>query len=94
MKTIVKKTAKLLRLKPFISWLNRDSAPSFWHDLDKNLRYEFEKDANEIIRIVRKHTMLPYINLLTLYEQVLFCETNAIRGDYVECGVWKGGLLV
>ncbi|MBN2396280.1 MAG: class I SAM-dependent methyltransferase [Candidatus Atribacteria bacterium] len=37
--------------------------------------------------------MLPYQNLVTLYEQVVFCEKNKIEGDYVECGVWKDGAV-
>lgn len=37
--------------------------------------------------------MLPYVNLLTLFEQVLYCEKTNIEGAYVECGVWKGGAV-
>jgi hypothetical protein len=35
--------------------------------------------------------MLHYVNLVTLFEQVRFCEATGIPGDFVECGVWKGG---
>jgi O-methyltransferase len=66
---------------------------SFYNDIDRNIGYEFEKEANEAIKIVRKQTMLPYINLVTLYEQVLYCEKGNIEGDIVECGVWKGGAV-
>jgi hypothetical protein len=95
MSSLIRRAATLLRMKRFASrvGIGRKAFPSFWNDYDKNLGYEFEQDANEIIRIVRRHTMLPYVDLLTLYEQVLFCEKNIIEGDYVECGVWKGGLL-
>jgi O-methyltransferase len=37
--------------------------------------------------------MLPYVNLVTLYKQVLYCEKGKIEGDFVECGVWKGGAV-
>ena len=66
---------------------------SFYNDIDRNIGYEFEKEANKAIKIVRKHTMLPYVNLVTLYEQVLYCEKRNIEGDFVECGVWKGGAV-
>lgn len=66
---------------------------SFHSDFNGNIGYEFEEEANEAIKIVRKQTMLPYINLITLYEQVLYCEKGNIEGDFVECGVWKGGAV-
>jgi len=28
---------------------------------------------------------------ITLFQQARHCELNNILGDYVECGVWKGG---
>jgi O-methyltransferase len=65
----------------------------FHSDYNRNINYEFEKEANEAIKIVRKQTMLPYVNLVTLYEQVLYCEKGKIEGDLVECGVWKGGAV-
>ena len=37
--------------------------------------------------------MLPLSRLEALYEAVKYCETNHILGDYVECGVWKGGAM-
>ena len=53
--------------------------------------YDFEQEAREAIAIVRKNTMVSYEPLFTLYQQVRHCEINDIPGDYVECGVWKGG---
>jgi O-methyltransferase len=67
--------------------------PAFWYDLDGHLNYEFNKTAFEAIKIVRKYTMSPYINLELLYEQVVHCEKNNIQGAFVECGVWKGGAV-
>lgn len=62
-------------------------------DFGYELGHDFEKEAAPLIKIVRKNSMLPLINLLTLFEQVRFCELNDIEGDYVECGVWKGGAI-
>jgi O-methyltransferase len=85
---------KLLGIIDLQKLLTRnDKHLSFFYDFNRNLGYEFEKDANDAIKIIRKNTMLPYVNLVTLYEQVLFCEKNFLEGDYVECGVWKGGAV-
>ena len=69
------------------------NVPIFYNDFDLNLGYDLEKEANALIKIVRKNTMLPYVNLITLFEQVIYCEKNSIEGDFVECGVWKGGAI-
>ena len=66
---------------------------SFYDDYNRKLGYEFEDEANKMIQIVRKNTMLPYVNLLTLFNQVLYCEKTNIEGACVECGVWKGGTV-
>ena len=60
-------------------------------DVDRKLGYHLEEEANECIMKVRAHTMLPYVRLVTLYQQAVHCEKNGIRGSLVECGVWKGG---
>ena len=69
----------------------RKGVPTFYDEYDMGLGYDLETEANEGIKIVRKNTMMPYVNLLTLYEQAVYCENNNIEGDFVECGVWKGG---
>jgi O-methyltransferase len=68
-------------------------AHSISRKLNKNLNfgYEFEGEALEAIQIVKHNTMLTYNRLVTLYQQVLYCEEMKIEGDFVECGVWKGG---
>jgi O-methyltransferase len=45
------------------------------------------------LSIVRPYSMLPEARLLSLYEQVRYCEDHGLEGDYVECGVWKGGAV-
>ncbi|MFN8344546.1 MAG: TylF/MycF/NovP-related O-methyltransferase [Spirosomataceae bacterium] len=60
---------------------------------DPQLNYEYNAEALESIRIIRPYTMVPYVNLVTLFELVKYCEENHIEGDYVECGVWKGGCV-
>jgi len=62
-------------------------------DYGHKLGYDLEAEADIFIQKVRLNTMLPYVNLVTLYEQAVFCETNGIPGSFVECGVWKGGAV-
>ena len=37
------------------------------------------------------YTMVTYDGLVSLANQVRYCEANNIPGDYVECGSWRGG---
>lgn len=37
--------------------------------------------------------MVSFEKLVPLYQQVVYCERNDIRGAFVECGVWKGGCV-
>lgn len=55
------------------------------------LGYDLEQEAYDNILTVRSYTMVPYARLVTLYQQVVFCETHGIPGSFVECGTWKGG---
>ena len=60
-------------------------------NIDEYLGYELEAEATECIRIIRDNTMLSKRRLVTLYQQVAYCEEHNIPGAFVECGVWKGG---
>lgn len=55
--------------------------------------YDFYNDIKSSVEVVKDYSMMPHINLASLYEQVVYCEKNNIKGDYVECGVWKGGAV-
>jgi O-methyltransferase len=61
--------------------------------LGKNLGlgYTYENEAFEAIQKIKYNTMIPYEQLICLYEQVVYCEKNAVNGAFVECGVWKAG---
>jgi len=62
-------------------------------EVEKNAEYEFNKEAFEAIKVIKDYTMVPYQNLEQLFEMVKYCEERRIAGDYVECGVWKGGSI-
>lgn len=63
--------------------------------LSKHLHkgYVYEDDAFAAMQVVSSNTMLTYEPLVTLYEQVIYCEQNNLEGDFVECGTWKGGAI-
>jgi O-methyltransferase len=52
-----------------------------------------ESESQSMIEIVRNNTMVAHEGLLSLYHQALFCEQHELAGDFVECGVWKGGAV-
>lgn len=60
------------------------------HDL---IGFDGEDEARANIRKVRDYTMVAYASLATLWQQIRFCEEQGVTGDYVECGVWKGGSI-
>jgi hypothetical protein len=46
-----------------------------------------------MIKLIRSKTMVAIQGLISLYEQAVFCEKQELAGDFVECGVWKGGAV-
>jgi O-methyltransferase len=55
--------------------------------------YDMEMEAYDNIQLIKSHTMVPNGRLVTLYQQVVFCEKNGVRGSFVECGTWRGGAV-
>lgn len=62
-------------------------------NLHESLGYELEGEATDCIQVIKDHTMLSKRRLVTLYQQVAYCEACEIPGSFVECGVWKGGAV-
>ncbi len=62
---------------------------SRWGIMKSSVAGDFASD----VAMVREYTMLSHKRLYSLYECVLACEKHNIPGDYVECGVWKGGAV-
>jgi O-methyltransferase len=50
-------------------------------------------DGEELISIVSPYTMVSRDALVALFQQVKWCERKELPGDFVECGVWKGGAI-
>ena len=58
---------------------------------DNLIGFTGDEEARRGIETVRDHTMVAYAALVSLWQQIRFCEEQGLAGDYVECGVWKGG---
>ena len=55
-----------------------------------DMDHEFEP----IHERARAHTMTSMENMYALYKAVRYIHSAQIRGDIVECGVWKGGSMM
>ncbi len=55
---------------------------------------DFSQKEREFISSVSKFTMTSPERLVTLIRSVYYLEENGIEGDFVECGVWKGGSVM
>ena len=55
---------------------------------------DFEEIHQTIIQKVRPFTMTSNERLYGLIESVRYIINNKIEGDFVECGVWKGGSMM
>lgn len=71
------------QLGKLLSGLGRSRAPA-----------DFDSDATEIIDAVRRFTMTSPERLYGLIKSVQYLADNAIEGDVVECGVWRGGSVM
>ena len=70
----------------------------------KNLGFEIiNKNQNiiemtaydeKLIKSVSPYSMTPKIRMFTLLQSLRYLKNKNIVGDYVECGVWKGGNLI
>jgi hypothetical protein len=63
---------------------------AFAKDLIIN-HYSFEKI--KLFLCVKNNTMVTHQRMNNMFELTKYCEKNNIKGDYVECGVWKGGVV-
>jgi O-methyltransferase len=45
----------------------------------------------EIFDVARHYTMTSKERMYTLYQSCRYIISSKLRGDYVECGVWRGG---
>jgi len=48
----------------------------------------------KLINLVKSYTMTPQIRIYSLIKALKHINQKKILGDYVECGVWKGGNII
>ena len=48
----------------------------------------------ELIKLTSKYSMTPKIRIYTLLQSLKYIKNKKIDGDFVECGVWKGGNII
>ena len=53
--------------------------------------YDDEANIKQAVSVIRRHTMVSFERLATLWSQVQYVDQHKIPGDLVECGVWRGG---
>ncbi len=51
-------------------------------------------NIDEFIKIVKPFTMTSEERIIALFESLEYVRINNIEGDFVECGVWKGGNIL
>lgn len=52
---------------------------------------DFDELTTRIINTVNPYTMTSPERIAALIEAVRYVVANGVRGDFVECGVWRGG---
>jgi len=60
----------------------------------KNFPTEIKEEEKEIIKLSSKYTMTDTITMWALIQSIKNVIQNKIDGDFVECGVWRGGNLI
>ncbi len=54
----------------------------------------FYSDDLKIVNFVKPYTLTSKERILALIEATRYVIKNDIQGDFVECGVWKGGSII
>ena len=63
--------------------------------INKNQKItELAPDEKKLINLVKNYTMTPQIRIYSLIKALKHINQKKILGDYVECGVWKGGNII
>ena len=55
---------------------------------------ELNNFERELIDICSKYSMTSLERMFALMKAINFIDENNVEGDFVECGVWKGGNLI
>lgn len=66
----------------------------YGYSINRIVPKETPRGMEETIRAVMRYTATSVERLMCLIESVDYIERYQIRGDIVECGVWRGGSIM
>ena len=83
-------------IKNFIKNIISKSVLFFGYNIINENQKIIELTHNErkLIDLVKGYTMTPQIRIYSLIKALKHINQKKILGDYVECGVWKGGNIM
>ena len=55
---------------------------------------ELSNKDSELLEVISKYSMTPKIRIYNLLQSLRYVKQKSIEGDFVECGVWKGGNII
>jgi len=70
--------------------------PDYRHEQDtaRSMTFDMDPEFLEIFEATKRFTLTTMPRMYSLYEATKFVVENKIRGDIVECGVWRGGSVM
>lgn len=90
---IIKLLGKLLK-RPILDGDIGNSILSSRGNLDDSYPSDISDEEKLLIDTVRKYTMTSVERMVTLSRAIDHLIKNSIKGDIVECGVWRGGSMM
>ena len=83
-------------IKNFIKDIINNSFSFFGYNIvNKNQEIvELTHNEKKLINLVKAYSMTPQIRVYNLIKALNHVNQKKILGDYVECGVWKGGNII
>jgi hypothetical protein len=75
------------------TWVNRKFGYEIWN-YKNGFPPDFEPAVQKTIRSVAPYTSCSAERVYALIQAVEYVVKNGIQGDFVECGVWRGGSMM
>lgn len=86
-----RKMNKIIRkIRRYLKQASKESSPAI-EEIDSKQYRDFTDTDKEIFKLVKSFTMTSPERIKALIDAVAYIENNNLEGDFVECGVWKGG---
>ena len=65
-----------------------------WYERQVNLIPEISKDDLNFIKNLEKYSMCPPAAHWSIIQSINYISKKKIPGDFVECGIWRGGNIL